>query len=87
MDSELSGRSRDGLLPKEIFSMTPSSFRARKNKTALTAFITGLLRIKQKVITMQIVHGYMNPYKHLHCIEREVKQVVGAHKSCILKWE
>jgi len=54
------------------------------NKTALTSLITGLLRLKGKVITMQIVHRSMIPYKHVHCIEREVQEAVRAHKPCIL---
>ena len=36
---------------------------------------------------MQIVHGPMNPYKHVHCIEREVQVAIGAHKPCILMQE
>ena len=93
MDSELWGRSINGLLPKEVYlnfhhdPMTLQVSRARKNKTSLTSFITGLLRLKGKVITMKIVHGSMNPYKHVHCIGREVQEAVGAHKSCILMWD
>ena len=35
---------------------------------------------------MQIVHGSMSPYKHLYFIEREVKEAIGAHRPCVLKW-
>lgn len=91
MDSELWGRSRGGLLPKERYlnfqhetHQHSGEHRARMNKTALTSFITGLLGLKGKVITMQIVHRSMIPYKHVHCIEREVQEAVRAHKPCIL---
>lgn len=70
-----------------IFQHDPIILSSQNEQNSLDLFITGLLRIRGKVITMQTVHGYMSPYKHLHCIEREVKEAVGAHKPCILKWE
>ena len=81
MDSELWGRSRNGLLSKEVYlnfqhdPITLRVSRARKNKTPLTSFVTGRLRLKGKVITMKIVHGSMNPYKHVHCIGRQVQEL------------
>ena len=83
MDSELWGRSGNGLLPKEVYlnfqhePITLQVSRARRNKTPLTSFGIVLLRLKGKVITMQIVHGSMNPYKHVHCIERQVQELYG----------